>query len=336
MNQTFNPMRRKLLGASMGSAIALAAAPAMAKDKLVFAYLIDPSHELIMWAIKNGKVKSDKVDLEVKAVDINTLIQGSGAKRFDIVETAATAVPRSIAQGLDIRIVGTALRAQTGHGQDIFVRADSPIKSGKDLKGKTLATASIGSTGFTLIRIAMWKEYGLNVSAKGGDVEFVEMPSAAIPGALLTGKVDSGTVALSSSYKMINSKEFRSISQTQAINYKVFGDIKPVSAVLAAYPERLKEKPEAYRAALDLLMESRQYALKNRKEVFEAVAKQENMDVGFFETWMTDYSDFVIEVSDNDIKALDKLWGFAREMGLFTKDPPSAASVVWDQAIRVK
>ena len=323
---------KKLL---LAGVFALLASPSLAADKIVFAYLIDPSHELMMYAIKAGKVKSNKVDLEIKAVDINTLIQGSGAKRFDIVETAATAVPRSIAQGLDIRVVGTALRAQTGKGQDVFVKADGPIRTGADLKGKTLATASIGSTGFTLIRIALWKELGFNMGANA-DVKFIEMPGAGIPGAILTDKVDSGTVALSNAYKMGTSKEFRAVVSTQMINYKAFGNIKPVSAVLAAYPERLAAKPEAYRAALDLLMASREYALKNHDEVFNAIAKQENMEVAFFDTWMKDYSDFVVGVSDDDVKALDKLWAFSKELGLLTKDPPSAASVLWDKAIRTK
>jgi NitT/TauT family transport system substrate-binding protein len=315
------------------AALLLFATPALAKDKIVFAYLIDPSHELMMYGIKTGKITSDKVDLEVKALDINTLIQGSGAKRFDIVETAATAVPRSIQAGLDIRVIGTALRAQTGHGQDVFVRADGPIKTPQDLKGKTLATTSIGSTGFTLIRIALWKELGFNMGTNP-DMQFVEMPSAGIPGAVLTGKVDSGTVALSNAYIMSHSPEFRSIVSTQMINYHAFGEIKPVSAVLAAYPERLAAHPEAYRAALQMLVASRQYALDHHDEVFSAVAKQEHMEVGFFDTWLKEYSDFPVVVSSDDVKALDKLWAFSKELGLLTKDPPAAASVVWSGALR--
>lgn len=326
---------KKLLVAATGALLAAAAAltPASAKDKIVFAYLIDPSHELMMYAIKAGKVTSDKVDLDIKALDINTLIQGSGAKRFDVVETAATAVPRSIQQGLDIRVIGTALRAQTGHGQDVFVKAGGSIQAPQDLKGKTLATASIGSTGFTLIRIALWKDLGFNMGANS-DVKFIEMPSAGIPGALLTDKVDAGTVALSSSYKMMNAKEFRPLVSTQMINYRAFGNIKPVSAVLAAYPERLAAKPDAYRAALELLMASRQYALTHHDEVFNAIARQENMEVGFFDTWMKEYSDFVIEISNDDITALDRLWAFSKELGLLTKEPPAASSVVWERALR--
>jgi NitT/TauT family transport system substrate-binding protein len=322
---------------SAAAAVALltalsAVVPAAAKDKIVFAYLIDPSHELMMYGIKTGKVTSDKVDVEVRALDINTLIQGSGAKRFDIVETAATAVPRSIQQGLDIRVIGTALRAQTGHGQDVFVKADGPIKTPQDLKGKTIATASIGSTGFTLIRIALWKELGFNMGTSP-DMQFVEMPGSAIPGALLTGRVDSGTVALSTAYKMGEAKEFRPIVSTQMINYHAFGDIKPVSAVLAAYPERLAANPDAYRAALDLLLASRQYAITHHDEVFNAVARQENIEVGFFDTWMKEYSDFPVVVSKDDVTALDRLWAFSRQLGLLTKDPPAAASVVWDGAL---
>ena len=39
-------------------AAALLTTPAQAQTTVTFGYLADPSHEAVMWAVRNGKVKS--------------------------------------------------------------------------------------------------------------------------------------------------------------------------------------------------------------------------------------------------------------------------------------
>ena len=51
-----------------------------------------------MWALKNGKVKSDSIEVQADALQIPALIQ---AKRDrDVVQTAGMAIPRARSKGL--------------------------------------------------------------------------------------------------------------------------------------------------------------------------------------------------------------------------------------------
>jgi len=48
------------------AAALLAATPAAAKEKLTYAYLQDPVLEAVMWPLRNGKVTSDKLEIDGK------------------------------------------------------------------------------------------------------------------------------------------------------------------------------------------------------------------------------------------------------------------------------
>jgi NitT/TauT family transport system substrate-binding protein len=113
---------------------------------LKLGYLADPSHEAALWALRNGKVTSQTVRIESTPLDIAALIQATAARSYDVIETAAIAVPRARERGLDLRIIGTGLRYHiSGEGSDIWVKRDSPIRSAADLKGRKLAIYAIGS-----------------------------------------------------------------------------------------------------------------------------------------------------------------------------------------------
>lgn len=148
------------------------ASGALAKEVIKFGYLSDPSHEAVLWALKNGKVESDLIEVQADALQIPALIQATIAQTYDVVQTAGMAIPRARSKGLDLRIIGTALRYhKAGEGADIWVRKDSPLKSAADLKGKKLAVYSLGSSGITLIRIALANSHGFNVDLEGGDID---------------------------------------------------------------------------------------------------------------------------------------------------------------------
>lgn len=305
---------------------------AEAKEKIVFAYVIDPFHEAMLYALKNGIVTSDKVEVDAQAVELSTLLQGTVSKQFDLVETAAGSLPKALDQGLDIKIVGTGLRAQKGHGSDIWVTKDSPIQSVEDLKGKTVGFPSLGSTSVTLVRIALWKGKNLDVAVNGGDFTYLESPSPTLASTLATGRVDAAMLALSYGYRASKSGDFRSIVNTNEINYDVFGGA-PVTAVIVGYPEKLDVKAEAYTEALKLMRESRAYALANQDEVFKKVGEAQGIDPDFFKTCIEEYFDFPVAVSDGDVTAIGKLWEFSKELGL-TTSVPDVKQVVWEGAVR--
>jgi NitT/TauT family transport system substrate-binding protein len=319
--------------AALAAAAIVPAAPAQAKETVTFGYLADPSHEAVLWPLRHGKVTSDTIDVQATGLQISALIQATSARTYDVIETAAMAIPRAREHGLDLRIMGAGLRYHAaGEGAGIWVKKGSPIKSIADLKGKKLAVYSLGSAGITLIRIALADVHGLNVAVRGGDIEFVEMPAPALPAALASGRIDAATLIHSQAFKAAQNDDFVVITQTAGDLSKKFG-VRMVSAVLAGYGEKLDADPDVYKEFLRVLHASVSYALKNQAEVFPAVAKETNTDPEFFKAWFTRYSDFPAELTKSDVKAVELLWKRSIELGILKQAPP-VMETIWQPAIQ--
>jgi NitT/TauT family transport system substrate-binding protein len=313
---------------------ALLAAPAAAKDTISFAYLLDPAYDAVVWPLTHGKVTSDTVDVQVKSLDIPALLQATGAKTYDVVMTAAIGVPQAKSRGLELSIMATALRNQEhgGKGGSIYVKTDSPYKTMQDLKGKTLATQSMPSTGTTLMRIGLWKTYGLNVSFDGGDLRWVEVPATAMPGALLTGRIDAASLTHSEAYNASKSKEFRIVASLDDAINKAVGE-PAVVAILAGYPEKLAAKPAAYKEFARMVKASADYTRAHVDEVAAALSKDTKMEPAFFSDWLNHYTQVPMVVSADDVKAIQRLWELSKELGIIKEYPP-AESMIWKDAIR--
>lgn len=322
-----------LTAAMFGAACLSSASPAGAKELVTFGYLADPSHEAVMWPLRNGKVKSDLIDIEATGLEIPALIQATAARTYDVIQTAAMAIPPARARGLDLLIMGAGLRYHTsGEGAGIWVKKDSPIKTVADLKGKRLAVYSLGSAGITLVRIALHDVHGLNVSLKGGDLQFIELPAPSMPAALATDKVDAATLIHAQAFNATQTGDFRPIAQTAQDLIDTF-KVRMVSAVLAGYGEKLRAKPEIYREFQRVLLASMNYARQHPDEVFPAVGKQFNIDPKFFDAWFTRFSDFPVVLSDQDVTAVDILWQKAKELDILKAYPP-IKETIWEQALR--
>jgi NitT/TauT family transport system substrate-binding protein len=328
-------MKKQLRTALLASAFAaLLVTPAAAKDTISFAYLLDPAYDAVVWPLTHGKVTSETVDVHVKSLDIPALLQATGAKTYDVIMTAAIGVPQAKSRGLELSIMATALRnhAQGGKGGAIYVKADSPYKTMQDLKGKTLATQSMPSTGTTLMRIGLWKTYGMNVSFDGGDLRWVEVPATAMPGALLTGRIDAASLTHSEAYNASRSKEFRIVASLDDAINKAIGE-PAVVAILAGYPEKLAAKPAAYKEFARMVKASADYTRAHVDEVAGALSKETKMDPSFFSDWLNEYTEVPMAVSDNDVKAIQRLWELSKELNII-KEYPSAESMIWRDAIR--
>jgi NitT/TauT family transport system substrate-binding protein len=328
-------MKKEIRTTLLASAFAaLLAAPAGAKDTISFAYLLDPAYDAVVWPLTHGKVTSDTVDVQVKSLDIPALLQATGAKTYDVVMTAAIGVPQAKSRGLELSIMATALRNQAhgGKGGAIYVKADSPYKSMQDLKGKTLATQSMPSTGTTLMRIGLWKTYDMNVSFDGGDLRWVEVPATAMPGALLTGRIDAASLTHSEAYNARNSKDFRVVANLDDAINKAIGE-PAVVAILVGYPEKLAAKPAAYKEFARMVKASADYTRTHVDEVAGALAKDTKMDPSFFADWLNEYTQVPMVVSEDDVTAINRLWELSKELGII-KEYPSAESMVWKDALR--
>ena len=307
-------------------------ARAQTRQKVTYAYLLDPVYDTVLWAVRNGRVKSGLVDVEATGANNPTLIQATSTKQFDVVMTAVIGVPVAVSRGLDLRILSAALYASpAGEGGGVWVKKDSPVKSPADLKGKTLASYGLRSTGYMFVRDALAKKFGLDMALEGGDVKQVEVVAPNLPAALATGQVDAAPLIHSQAYRARQSGEFANICETIAINNETRGRL--ISAVNVGYPERLAARPEAFKEFERMLKESAAYAIANRDEVFTSVARQANIDRQFFDWWFDKTTEVPAVFNADHAAAVTKGWEIGRDLGML-QTVPDVAPLIWEHALR--
>lgn len=335
MMNRFAITRRTALKLLAAPAIMSVARPgfAQAKEKVTYAHLLDPAYDAVVWAMTNGKVQSDLITVEARGLAIPALIQATSAKQYDVIMTALIGLPPATARGLKLSILSVALQASPkGEGAGVWVKANSPIKSPKDLKGRSLGTYGLRSTGITQVRIALAKKYGLDVALEGGDMKMLELQAPNLPGALTTGQIDAATLIHSQAFRARVGDEYRVIAETARDNIETFG-MRFISAVNIGFPERLAERPAAFREFNRMFRESVQYALKNQDEVFAAVGQRNNLPPEFFKWWFEHSSDVPGTFTDEHARSVMKLWELSKEIKMIA-DFPDVKSLVWEHAIK--
>jgi NitT/TauT family transport system substrate-binding protein len=325
----------RLIGGSLALVLAgtLNVGSVNAKETVSYAYLADPALEGVMYAIKAGIVKSDKIVIETSALQIPALISSTPAKKYDVIMNAVMAIPFAKRRGLELIVLSTALRSAKGRlGAGIWVKKDSPYKTLNDLKGKKIGSYSLKATGTTWIRIALAKKHNVNVSYKGGDFSWVQIPAPALLSALETGRVAAATLIHAQAYSAIKTGNYRVLAWTNKDIKDHYG-IDSVSAVNVTYPEKLKERPEAFKEFNRMMHESVQYAVSNADKVGAEIAKKTaKIDAGYFKAWINDYSYFPGAISEADKKAMTLVWTVSKEMGVLKKVPDVNKSI-WKHAI---
>ena len=306
---------------------------AQARDKVTYAYLLDPAYDAVTWAMTNGKVTSDLITVEARGLAIPQLIQATSAKQFDVIMTAVIALPPAAARGLELRIMSTALQqAAAGEGAGIWVKKDSAIQRPQELKGKALGSYGLRSTGYTQVRLALIHKYGLNAALEGGDLKQLEIQAPNLPAALAAGRIDAATLIHSQAFRALKSGEFRPIAETGRDNIEIYG-MRFISALNVAYPERLAQRPDAFREFNRMFRDSVRYALAHRDEVFGAVGAQNNLPPEFFTWWFEKSSDVPATFEESHAQAIMKLYELSREIGMI-QNFPDVRTLVWENALR--
>ena len=325
--------RRSVLKLMAAPALMTVARPGFAKEKVTYAYLLDPAYDAVTWAMSNSKVTSDAIEVEARGLAIPQLIQATSAKQYDVIMTAVIAVPPAKARGLDLTVLLTALQqSQAGEGAGVWVKKDSPIRDPKELKGKTLGSYALRSTGYTQVRLALIKKYGLNAALEGGDVKQVEIQAPNLPGALAAGQIDAATLIHSQAFRALKSGEFRPIAETGRDNIEVYG-MRFISALNVSYPERLAQRPEAFKEFNRMFRDSARYALVHRDEVFGAVGQKNNLPPEFFNWWFEKSSDVPGTFDESHAKIIMKFYELSKDIGMIQAYPDIRASV-WEHALR--
>lgn len=325
----------RLIFQALGVLIAgvVAASSAAAKERIAYAYLLDPALEGALYGITSGKVTSNSIEIDATALSIPALIEATTTKQYDVIMDAVMAIPRAASKGLRLEVLSTALRAvPNGDDGGVWVKKNGPYKTLADLKGKTIGVTALESTGTTWQRIDLWKKYHFNVSYNNGDFNWVQMPGAALPGALESGRIDAADLIHLQAFDALKSGTYVPLTPTAKDLYGLFG-VQYVAAVNVSYPDKLQAHPAAFKEFDRMLKASVDYANAHTAEVGKAIAKKFHISPDFFGWWLKKYSIFPAVVGKQDLKAMEVVWKNAHELHLIGKYP-KARSVIWKYAIR--
>jgi len=300
---------------------------ALAQNKRVvsFAFTNEITYEPYVYAIRKGIVSSSSVEVKLSPTAIPALLQATGTKQFDLIETSPLGLAQGISRGLDARVAGSA--GIVRGGRFVFVKKDSPIKEPGELKGKSMGVTAIASTLVAHIRAVLAKNHHLNVSLENGDIRWVDLPMPTLPAALERGQVDSAYLIHIPSLKTLKSPEFRVlVDMTKNFNAQ-FG-VDPLTSVIGTYDSKIAEMGPALREAMSVLRSSAAYAKSHPSEVLDAVAKEGNISPNDLKTVSQEWYDARFTLTPDDTKMIQTILDVGKEEGLIQSYPP-LDKVLW-------
>jgi len=314
----------------LATTLALIASSALAAETVTMVHPTDPVFEASVWPIQNGKVKSDKIDLQVTFTSIRAVIQAAATQQYDLVPMVTNILPLLAQRGLPIKLIATNQRYSfKGGGSHLYVTANGPIKSVADLKGKTIGVTSLSSSGVTAVRIIMSQIYKVNVALDGGDFKWVEMPMAVLQTALASGRVDAAVLSNEFDYQASKNKDDRNLVP-QGLK-DALGVAVP-STVVLSYEPKLKARPDAFIEAARMLKASAVYVNNHPDEVFAAVAKAQNIDPAYLHWYYTTYAEIPYDFTNDDFKGIEALWQAVQKLRM-VRTLPNLKDLVWDHAV---
>ena len=182
--------RRTLIG--LGAAVAAAPAAAFAQSKRVrVAISSDDAAAEPLYAQQLGYFKDANLDVDLQVLaNGGEILAGLNSGAVDIGSANLLTVVTAFKKGVPLRIVAPAsVFDGTVPQVALLVPANSPIRSAKDLEGKTIATNPV--RGISSISTDLWMKKN---GADPATVKWVEMPRGAMGPALQQGHVDAATM----------------------------------------------------------------------------------------------------------------------------------------------
>lgn len=254
-------------------------------DNFTLAALDDDSHRTAYYAIDRGHVTSDVIGkLDVEYMQIPALIQATGSGQYDVVATSLPGLVHAREKGkVDLRIVGL-IQAQTGGGTKTYVRADSTIQNGRDLKGKTVGVTGFGSSVTMTAQLVYAQKYGLDSKEEGGDVNYVELDPQTLLNALEKGDVDAAVLFHQAGWRASKDSKFR-VAAAVDQDFRELSDAWLVGAALVAEADVLAEKAACVTEFQRMIRESVAYAEANVASFAGDIGKQTGVDPEFIKYW---------------------------------------------------
>ncbi|MGW0332519.1 ABC transporter substrate-binding protein [Streptomyces sp. NPDC003011] len=259
---------------------------------------------------KKGFFSSRGIDLRMESAQGGAaIIPGvvSGQFQFGFSNTTSLMIAQTKGVPVTSVVNGAATNGKAGGDvTGVAVKKDSPVKSAKDLAGRTVAVNTLQNIGDTTVREAVRKD--------GGDpskVKFVEMAFDQMPAALDGGQVDAAwmgepalTIAKSQGARVVASP----FAET---------DPKLTVATYFASTQLTKENPDLVKKFAEAMTESLTYASVHPDEARQILTTYTKIDGAVLKnltlpSWPAQY----------DMASLEKLAALGEKDGLFSDKKP--------------
>lgn len=263
-----------LAAAAAGSMGGLSPAHAAEPTKLRVSIIPINDVTPLFSAIKNGYFAEEGLTIDTSpsaggATGIPGLIAGS----FDIVYGNVVSMLLAAQQGIDIRVIapGTKIETPENDTSALVVRADSGIKSGKDLEGKTVGVNTRNNV--------IWLYARAWIKATGGDpdkVTYKEIPHPQMEDALRQKQVDAGYMVIPYVALATAKPEFEKLGHpysTVQLGVDV-GQYLTTSKFLAEHPQTAEKFVRALRRGIEWYNANR-----GKPELLEIVSGFTRIDV---------------------------------------------------------
>jgi ABC-type nitrate/sulfonate/bicarbonate transport system substrate-binding protein len=293
-----------------------------------FAAIADPLEEAGVYAIEANLVHSNKVRVEYIPLPVPGLLEALNAHQYEIIQAGVTLIPKIVASGAPIRIVGldfTSIGDMKTYG--ILVRSDSGIRSFGDLRGHSLAVDALGATNTFQMRAVLRQKFGIDTFQGKRDLDLKQVPQPTMPTLLHDKDVDAAYVNYATLYRLRDDPEFRNLGSPQKAFSEAF-KARALIAVKVSFAPILAEKGAEIKAAVDLLEESRKYYEAHQQEIDAAVAKKYNVDPAYL-AWS--HKNTVIGGPLEPVqlaKDLQAVWSVAAEFGEIS-NVPDIRTLIW-------
>lgn len=181
--------RAALIRGAAASAAALAlphAAFAQSLTTINAAGVPEDSSTAVLWAQESGIFRRHGLSVNLTAQRSGAAIAaGVAGGSYEIAKSSIVPLIVAHTKGIPFVLVAPGgINSTANEAVAFVVKADSPIRSGADLNGKTIAVSSLND--LYAVGIKAW------VDRSGGDsstLQFVELPLGAVPAAIEAGRV---------------------------------------------------------------------------------------------------------------------------------------------------